>query len=495
MTETRKRYELFIILILSINYVYFLPRWADWSQNSRLDLTFAIVDKNSLSIDDYYKNTGDYAFFQDHYYLDKAPGPSFLAVPIYYAVRPILRNPVVEQYLNKLAASPGFAGTLQAEGTGLLRDKIYFAIVLYIVTFFLSSIPTIIIGLLLFRFLAHLGISHSWSTAIVVIYGLATNAYTYASAFYSHQLTAACLFGSFFIGFQVQKGAGGKRPGLWLLLAGILLGFSLISEYPTILIAGAIVLYMLKKIKWSVWFPSLLLGGLIPGILLMAYNLAIFKTILPVGYEYSALYTEQHSQGLISLTFPHLDAFWGITFGSFRGLFYVSPITFVALIGLCLGWKTRKFVAEWLVCMWSVLAFILFNSSSVMWQGGFSVGPRYLVPMLPFLIIGLGYLVILFSANKNLKAIFVIFAVYSGIVVWTLTLSGQNYPDWTLNPLWNYSIPKLLSNDVARNLGMVLGLKGFSSIIPLWAISAGIAILLIFKIHPKQPQSLSKNEA
>ena len=52
----KKRYqrwiELILFLFLLFSYAYILPRWADWSQNSRLDLTLAIVDSGKLSIDD-----------------------------------------------------------------------------------------------------------------------------------------------------------------------------------------------------------------------------------------------------------------------------------------------------------------------------------------------------------------------------------------------------------------------------------------------------------
>ncbi|HQH36609.1 MAG TPA: hypothetical protein PLS77_12975, partial [Anaerolineaceae bacterium] len=94
-----------IFLLLLICYTYFLPRWADWSQNARLDLTLAFVDEKTLSIDNYYQNTGDFAYFEGHYYLDKAPGPSFLAVPVYAAIRPILHLPPVETLLIRLSNS------------------------------------------------------------------------------------------------------------------------------------------------------------------------------------------------------------------------------------------------------------------------------------------------------------------------------------------------------------------------------------------------------
>ena len=47
-------------------YAYFFPRWAEWNQNSRMDLTLAIVEQGRFAIDDYYENTGDYAVYGDH---------------------------------------------------------------------------------------------------------------------------------------------------------------------------------------------------------------------------------------------------------------------------------------------------------------------------------------------------------------------------------------------------------------------------------------------
>src|SRR5262245_27794027 len=90
--SSNQKIEIVLVLVLLVSWLYFLPRWADWSQNSRLNLTLAIVDKGTLRIDDYYQNTGDYAKFEGHYYTDKAPGPSLLAVPVYAAIRPILQS-------------------------------------------------------------------------------------------------------------------------------------------------------------------------------------------------------------------------------------------------------------------------------------------------------------------------------------------------------------------------------------------------------------------
>ena len=76
-----------VMLFLGSAYFYQDP---EWNGNSRLDLTRAIVEQGSLSIDDFHDapdwDTGDKAFFHGHYYSDKAIGSSLLAVPIYCAL-------------------------------------------------------------------------------------------------------------------------------------------------------------------------------------------------------------------------------------------------------------------------------------------------------------------------------------------------------------------------------------------------------------------------
>src|SRR5919106_6313257 len=63
-------------------YAYFYQA-GGWNQNSRFDLTRAIVERGTVSIDGLEENTGDKARRDGHWYTDKAPGLSWLAVPAY----------------------------------------------------------------------------------------------------------------------------------------------------------------------------------------------------------------------------------------------------------------------------------------------------------------------------------------------------------------------------------------------------------------------------
>src|SRR5262245_62035968 len=79
---------LFVLVFGAYAYFY---QGGGWSTNSRFDLTRAIVERGTVAIDAFHENTGDKSERDGHYYCDKAPGLSWLAVPPYalaHAVRP-----------------------------------------------------------------------------------------------------------------------------------------------------------------------------------------------------------------------------------------------------------------------------------------------------------------------------------------------------------------------------------------------------------------------
>lgn len=453
-----------IFLILLACYAYFLPRWADWNQNSRFDLVRAIVEKGTLAIDDYAANTGDYATMNGHIYSDKAPGLSFAAVPIYSVVNRLMHIPAIDELIQRLASNPAFTDTLNPEGSGLLRDKVQAALGLTVVTFFLVMLPSALLGLLLYAFLGHLGFSRPVRVATPLIYGLATIAFPYSGAFYAHQFTAVLLFGAFYLAFLMRhrRLGSGAKP-----IVGFLLAYSVISEYPTALIAGAIAIYTLIAVPDRRWILGAVLAGLPPLLMLGLYNTAIFGTPFKLGYEYSTLWAETHKVGFLSLSLPTLEALWGITFSSYRGLYFLSPVLLLTWPGLLSFWKVREWRAEFILCGWAVVSFMLFNASSVMWPGGYSIGPRYLVPMLPFAAVALAFGLERAFRRRWSQVLVLILTLWSFGLVWIETISGQAFPDYTPEPLISYSVPKLIAGDIARNLGMALGLCRWASLLPL----------------------------
>jgi hypothetical protein len=402
----------------------------------------------------------------DHYYSDKAPCAAFLGIPVYAGLKLFLDLPVVDRLVERLGSNPAFTATLNPQGSGIFKEKVRFALAQVLLTLLISALPTALAGVLMFRLLGLFTPALFPRLGTVLAYGLLTPAFVYANAFYGHQLSAALLLAAFYILFTARALTPWKS-----ILAGVLLAYSVVSEYPAAVGAGLVFLYgayrlycqrRLPNLAWMAAAAALVAAGW------MAYNTAVFGGPLSLGYSYSELWLDEHQVGFMSLTTPTWDALWGITFGAFRGLFFYAPVLLLAVAGFGLWWRSGLHRLEWWLAAGISAGILLFNASSVMWWGGFAVGPRYLLPMLPFLCLPL---VFVLAAARSRPALFVALALtglWSLLAVWGLALAGQAYPSDTLkNPLLQYAWPNWSAGNLARNLGTVIGLPGAASLLPL----------------------------
>jgi hypothetical protein len=495
---------LFVILLLC--FTYFFPHWADPNQNSRLDMVVAVVEDGTFQIDKYVHNTVDYAKVGEHYYSDKAPGTAFLGIPLYAGLKVFLEMPLMNGLMTRLSNNEAFKATLRENGSGILLQKVRFALAQVALTLVAAALPSALLGVLIYRFSTRFRTGRRAQIGLVLGYGLLTPAFAYAWAFYGHQLSAMLLFGAFWLAFQIgemanERDAGGQsslpadqtpRLALRLLAIGLLLGYSVITEYPSVLVAGILGLYTLYNLyRLGRWQQ---IGWVIPPAALVAvgwmvYNTAIFGGPLKLGYGESTLWQTQHQTGFMSLTLPHGEALWGITFGVFRGLFFLSPWLLLCMPGFWLWWRTREYRPEFWVALTSGLAFLLFNASSIMWWGGFAVGPRYMLPALPFMVLPVAFALRQWGSQPWLRALLALLFGWSLIATWGLTLAEQAFPPDTVpNPLLEYAWPNWQAGNIARNVGTVVGFLHWWSLVPLvvaatlvvtawWALNCRLQLL------------------
>jgi hypothetical protein len=471
-------------------YSYFFPRWGDWNQNSRLDLTMAIVDQGTLSIDAYADNTGDYAVYEGHKYSDKAPGASFLGVPVYYAFRSVVRVLDLESKMAGVASGSAVADTMEGEDSASVARKAYQAAALYITMLFVSALPTALLGVLLYNVVQAITPAPTHRLGVVLLYALATGAFPYANSFMGHQLVASLLFAAFYLLLQVRAGEASVPR---LLSIGFLLGYALITEYSAALIVvplvGYAALYRLHARRGSLLW--LVCGALPPLVMLAAYDYIVYGTVVPVGYWYSALWQAEHATGFLSLTYPRPRVIWELTFGTYRGLFSLSPALLYAMPGFAYLWQVRHQRPEGALSLTASVAYLAFNSASCMWGGGFAVGPRYLLPALPFFVWPIAYA--LRRHPRRGLVLYWLLGILSLLSVWAQTIGGRTFPGYERPPLVQVSIPKLVQGEIARNLGMILGLSGWMSLVPL---AVGVAVLgfLLWRLGTLATTSEYENE-
>jgi hypothetical protein len=126
-------------------------------------------------------------------------------------------------------------------------------------------------------------------------------------------------------------------------------------------------------------------GAALPGLALALYHVAAFGGPLTLPYEFSTQ-THRHQGWFMGLGVPDPDVLASITFSAYRGLFYSAPWLLLAVPGAVAWWRRghRALVAT---CASIVVLFLWLNASLVDWQGGWALGPRYLVPAIPFLVV------------------------------------------------------------------------------------------------------------
>jgi hypothetical protein len=468
---------LFFTLLLT--YAYFPPT-AGWNENSRFDLTMAIVDEGTLFIDSYHMNTGDKAAcVGDHHCTDKAPGASFLGVLPYAVYRAYIDLRGLGGPRSRVIIdNPRRSRLKLIAPQDRVQVNLSFLAALYGVALIVAMLPGALAALLLVRLGRRVGLPEWSALAVGAIYGLGTIAFPYSTTVYGHQLATALLLGGVLVCEQVQTSAGTWPRRGRLLLAGLLVGYGFLTEYTLAVPLVGIGVYLLAALRLeALWYG---LGAAPPVIGLGAYLDAAFGSPFSVGYGRLALgrFASGQSRGLYGVTRPRLDALFGTLVGRFRGLLYISPVLALAPVGWVQLWTKNAQRRLLLLSAGMVAYFVLLNSSYYMWWGGASGGPRHVLPMVPFLALPLVELLPRKRWYWRLPA--VALGVLSVLNVAALTAAGFKAPEGGQDLLWQYAWPKILgwaAGPFPSTLGTVIGLSPQASllvIVSFWVVAAAL---------------------
>jgi len=171
---------------------------------------------------------------------------------------------------------------------------------------------------------------------------------------------------------------------------------------------------------------------------------------------------------------PSGEALWGITFSPYRGLFFLSPFLLLAVPGFWHFFRDKKWRVEFVLLLGTVLAHLLLISCWYDWRGGFAIGPRNLLLILPDLVVAVGFCLRAWQRHPWGRRVFGLLALVSFALVWVARTAGQEFPPVVVrNPLIEFLWPKFRAGDIARNLGMAVGLSSWISLLPPLLVIGG----------------------
>ncbi|HUG55283.1 MAG TPA: hypothetical protein VMR21_16875 [Vicinamibacteria bacterium] len=444
----RIRPEIPLFVLVFGVYAYFYQA-GGWNENSRFALTRSIVEHGTFAIDAFHESTGDKARRGEHWYSDKAPGLSWLAVPVYAAVHALRPRAVV-------------VGS-------------------YLATVLAVGLPSALAAVQLLAVGRVLGLAASWAAAIAAAYALGTLALPYSTTFYGHQLSAALGLGAFALVCRR------RRP----VLAGVLLGLAVCVDYTSAILALAVTACAAVRLGAG-GAARVAAGGLPAALALFAYHAAAFGHPLALPYDY-VMQDHRRMGWFMGIDRPDLRVAWALLGGPYRGLFYGAPWLLAGLPGLAVLYR-RGHRPEAAVCGGVFLAYLLVNASLADWAGGWAMGPRYLIPAIPFLAVGAMGLVTAWppasTARRALAGVGGAAAAFSAALMLMGTAVRPDVPLTIRRPFQQYLVPSFRHGRVARsnhpidgegisgrraawNLGHVAGLDRLATLVPL-ALWAGV---------------------
>jgi hypothetical protein len=392
LTAGRAAFILGIVLLSSYGYFY---QAGGWNQNSRFAVVRSILERHTLRIDAYSLHTGDKALWRGHYYSDKPPGTSLMVLPPVAMARGLSRLAGVDP-----ESFPGIAWTS------------------YVATVTSAGVCTAIAGLLVFFLLLRWGFSTRAALFAASAYGLTGPAWSYATLFMSHGVTAGCLMAAYCAADALRdRQAPGVNAGDTRnnrsdrshrarngVILGLASGWAVLSEFqaviPVAVIVGTAALGSARldrndpggRQRAGGDFKRMVIAVALPALacalVLFAYNTMAFDSPLHLGYASEEGF-EQLRKGFFGITYP---AWWRvreILVGDYRGLLPVFPLLALTPFGLLRLAADRRHRTAALVALFVGVYYFLLNASYFYWEGGWSYAPRQLTPGLPFMTLGL----------------------------------------------------------------------------------------------------------
>jgi len=465
------RARLFVGIALTYAYFY---QGGDPNQVTRVLLARALVERHAPDITPDQRLTVDKAIVGSRVYADKAPGVSFALAPI-------------------VALLDGADRVFHVDtaSRGARRARMHVLVVA------IAGTAGVVAARLVFRTLLLFGVSRRVASLTTFAYAFGTLAFPFSTVLFSHQIAAALSIACFHLYARARVAA--RAPSLRAAAAfGAIAGAAVVVEYPTAIIVGivgaAFALHALRTRSTARAAAGVAIGAAFPLAIHAAYLGWAFGSPFDLAYKHvvDPVFLSHTSTGLLGVRAPTGEALRGALVSPFRGLFFFCPVLTLMFAGFA-GWLAdRAARAEAIVASAVVVAATWFCTSYYAWHGDLSLGPRHIVPALPFFVLPIAFFA---RRGRAAAALVALLAIASAAIVFASTAVLVQLPTGEPNPLYDIVWPALargevainrmdpyasvLHGDAAYNLGTLVGLGARASVVaPFAAIVALLASYL-----------------
>lgn len=324
------------------------------------------------------------------------PGVSFAAIPFYYIGR--------------------FIGSPQ------------------LLTFFSSGAYALINILLIYLISRQFKVSRLFSLISGIIFVFSTTGLAYTNTLTQHHLSTLLILASIL-------NATAKRNILNNLILGVLIGAGVLVDIPNVFMMAPVGIYVFLKhfflinenektiLKVNPFFIAIIVGLIPLAVLFAWYNnktvgsytklaQSIGRTDFFASEETKKLIIDsgknKEARSLLPFeTRAQLNGLYILLVSNERGLFYYNPIIIFGIFGLVLVYKNKVNNDLVVLITATVLVNILIYSMFGDPWGGWSYGPRYMIPTIALLSTGIGYALTRTGKNPFIAVLFILLLTYS----------------------------------------------------------------------------------
>jgi hypothetical protein len=277
-----------------------------------------------------------------------------------------------------------------------------------------------------------LGIDIKTATLTALMLALGTPLLAYSAWFFSEPLAAALLLGAaltLFVGGEEQ------RPSAMAALAGVLLGVAVWVRPAHIIAVPVFFLALLLRDREKSIRPAITLGAVVAlfGGAYLLRNQIYFGNPMDFGYPVVA----EGDKHLNSFETPLGTGLYGFLFSPGKSIFLFAPLLLLAIPGVCK--LAKRNIGLGIVAGGTPLVYLLFFARYTQWEGGYCVGPRYMVPAIALLCLGLGP--VLADAKPSIRKLAVVLFA-AGVLVQVISVGTSFMEDQTTGKYyderWNY---------------------------------------------------------